>query len=834
MNWKAIVQTAIRDSRRDRSKFMLFMSSIVVGVAALVAINSFNANLLRDIDSQAKTLLGADLVVSGDKPLDEALRLKLDSVATEGSDEVELFSMAYLPQQGESQFVRIKAVAGGFPYYGKLGTIPSDAAQRYKSERIALVDDGMMLQYELEIGDSIRLGQATFEIGGRLTTAFGSIQAGSSFAPPVYISKTYIDATELIQPGSMVDYTYAYKSDLDVDAWRATNKETFRSAGFRLRTVEGQKENLSEAFSRLNEFLNLVALISLLLACIGVASSVMIYVRSKLSNIAILRCIGMTGEEAFFVYFLQISVLGGISVLLGAALGSIIQVLLPIILKSFLPFEVAMSISLRAIIVGVVVGLLITLLFALAPMLAIRKVSPLRAMRVSDEAPASDRWTYLVYFAIVLTIWGFVWSLVGDGLAAMAFTAGILLAFGILYAVAIGVVWAARKFLPRRASFVFRQGVSNLYRPNNQTRTLIVSIGLGTAILTTLYILQSLILSNVESMDAGKQPNMILYGIETAQKEELESITTSMDMPILQHVPVVTMDLEEWQGKTKQEWLEDTTRTARRWAINREARVSYQAEMNPDEELISGTYKGTYDGDSIWISLGQRYAEGLDVGIGDELVWNVQGALIKTYVGSIRKLEFRRLESRFFILFPVGVLEEAPQFHILVTKSPSKAVAAKYRNAVVKNLPNVSVIDLDAILVTLNDLLGKVSYVIRFMAGFSILIGLIVLLSSLYLSKFQRIRESTLLHTLGAVRRQIFQISAVEYAALGLLSALTGVGLAIAGSYMLAQFVFDLEYSISILPILIIVLLVVGLTVGIGLWNSRDVVNHSPLEVLRR
>jgi putative ABC transport system permease protein len=542
----------------------------------------------------------------------------------------------------------------------------------------------------------------------------------------------------------------------------------------------------------------------------------------------------MKSEEAFMVYFLQIFVLGVISVSIGAALGSIIQVVLPIILKGFLPIEVNMGISWSSILTGFIMGVVITTLFALGPLLGIRKISPLKTLRISDDAPANDPWKWVVYGLIVLSIYGFLFTLTESWIESGVFAGSLLIAFFILFGVAKLVTWGVRKFFPRNANFIIRQGLSNLYRPNNQTQTLIVSIGLGTGILTTLFILQGLILSNVEGMGAGNQPNMILYGIEAAQKTQLEELTESYDMPVMQHVPVVTMALAGWKGKSKKEWMSDTTRTASRWAINREARVSYQEEMPPDDILMEGEYTGTHSqGDSIFISLDERFSEGLDVEIGDELVWNVQGAMITTYVGSIRKINFRKLESRFFILFPTGVLENAPQFLILVTKSPDKQTTADFRNSVVKTMPNVSVIDLGSILVTLNDIITKVSYVIKFMAAFSILIGLIVLISSLFLSKFQRIRESVLLRTLGAVEKKIYRINAVEYASLGILSAFTGVSLASLGSFLLAKFVFELEFKLNWLPIIGIFIFIVLLTVLIGLWNSRDVVKKSPLEVLR-
>ena len=308
----------------------------------------------------------------------------------------------------------------------------------------------------------------------------------------------------------------------------------------RLTTIKDQRENLEEAFSSLNNFLNIVALISLLLACIGVASSVLIYVKTKVQNIAILRCLGMKGEEAFMVYFLQIFFLGTLSVLLGVAIGSGIQVLLPIILKGLLPYEVVMTLSVSASIKGFLMGIIMTTLFALGPLLAVRKISPLKTLRVSDEPLKADPLRWLIYVLIFLTIGGFIYSLIGLPMESAIFTLGILVSFGILFGVAKLVTWMVKKFFPHGASFSLRQGLANLYRPNNQTQTLIISIGLGTGILTLLFILQGLILNNVEGMGAGNQPNTIVFGIESEQKQEMEDIATSYDMPIIQHVPVVT------------------------------------------------------------------------------------------------------------------------------------------------------------------------------------------------------------------------------------------------------------------------------------------------------
>jgi putative ABC transport system permease protein len=817
----------------------MFMSSIILGITALVAINSFNYNLVRDIDEQSKTLLGADLVVSGNKALPDSLISKLDSLPGLKASEKELFSMAFIPKNEETQFVRIKAIEGDFPFYGKIITEPVDANTRYQANNAALVDDALMFEHQLEPGDSIKLGERTFKIEGRLKSAFGSVAIGSSFAPGIYINQEALSETELIQPGSMVDYSYYFKlpPELDTEKWRKDNRESFRNESFNIQTIEEQKENLSEAFGRLNSFLNIVALVSLLLGCIGVASSVLIYIKTKIPSIAVFRCLGLTGSQAFLIFFIQIFILGFLGVVVGCFLGSAIQIVLPAILKDFLPYEIDLNISWKAIWQGIWIGTLITSLFALVPLLSVRLISPLRTLRASfeEDTKPKDWLKTLIYLAIVLVIIAFLWSLTGDILVALKFTLGLLISFLLLYGIATLIMWFVKRSFPRHWNFVFRQGISNLFRPNNQTRTLIVSIGLGTSILTMLFIIQGLLLNNVDSMDAGDQPNMILYGIENSQKDKLAEMTKSFDLPLIQQVPIVTMRLAGWKGKSKSEWMADSSRSANRWAINREARVTYRDSLESDEDLLEGTYTGSINpGDSIFISLDQRYASSMDVDIGDEMQWNVQGTLLTTFVGSIRDIQFRSMRTRFFILFPTGVLENAPQFQVLVTKSPSPEVMGQYRREVVKAFPNVSVVDLGSILSTLNDILNKISYIIKFLAAFSILTGLIVLLSSLLLSKFQRIKESVILRTLGASKAQILKINATEYSILGSLSAATGIILALGTSFLLAKYELEMDFDIQWWPLILVFILILSLTVLIGLLNSREVIQKSPLEVLRK
>ncbi len=835
-----LIRTAWRDARQNMGKLLLFMSSIVLGISALVAINSFNYNLAQDIDREAASLLGADLVVTGNREAGPITRATLDSLPAQLSTGIELLSMAYLPKVDESHFVRIKALQGDFPFYGALESNPIQAADLFKSHQGALVEDGLMTQYGLQVGDSIQLGKSKFSILGELKNAFGSASISSSFAPTIYIGKQFLPGTGLVQPGSLLNYAYYYKIEqpFEIDEWKEERVTRLRTESMRMETVTDRQANIGDAFDNLNYFLNLVAMVALLLGCIGVASSVFIYIKNKIPSIAILRCLGMKGKEAFFVYFAQIIGLGALGVVVGCLLGSVVQIILPRVLTDFIPLEVQMKISWPAMLQGLTIGLLITSLFSVLPLLGIRKISPLRTLRQNITEPTSkiDLPSATIYFAIVFCLFGFLWLLTDDPLIGFYFVVGLGAAFGLLFLVARLVMWSVKMYFPKHWNFVLRQGLANLFRPNNQTRTLLVSIGLGTAVLTTLFIVQGLLLRNVAAMDAGEQPNVFLFGIESNQIDSLVKITEAKQMPIIQNLPVVTMRLVGWQGKTKKEWLADSNLTAKSWAIHRETRATYRDWLDSNEKVIAGDFPHPYraENDSIFISLAKPFADAMNVDLGDEMIFNVQGARMKTYVKSIRKIENANMRARFLVLFPSGVLEPAPKFHILVTKSPNVTTTANFRSEVVKEFSNVSVIDLSTILESINEILTKVSYIIQFMALFSILTGLTVLFSSLLLSKYQRIRESVLLRTLGASRRQIQGINLSEYVILGTLAASLGVVIALVASFLLARFQLDLDFNIRWLPIAIVFFSVVMITVVIGVLNSREVVNRPPLEVLRR
>lgn len=831
---------AWRDSRRSKSRLMLFISSIILGIAALVAINSFGENLKDDINGQAKELLGADVELASNKP--DYQYDFIDSLDYEVSYENSFASMIFFPKNQESRLVDVRALEGDFPYYGEMESYPETAARGFREGGPkALVDKSIMIQYDVNVGDSMRIGRQTFVIEGQLISSPSQSIASTLIAPAVYIPMDYLDDTKLIQKGSRVFYRRFYKlnnlpDDYDLDARFKKDREKLRLAGISADSVEERKEDTGRTFEDLQSFLNLVAFVALLLGCVGVASAVHIYVKEKIRTVAILRCLGAKGIDTFMIYLVQITIIGLIGSVLGALLGTIIQTILPKIFADFLPVEVNLAISWKSILNGIVIGLIISILFALNPLLGVRKASPLITLRNTAEDTSSfkDPLRWLVYLAIVLFIVIFAFIQIQDLVDSILFTLFIILAFGFLALIARLAMWVVKRFFPSSWSFAWRQSLANLYRPNNQTSILIASIGLGTALITTLYFIQGLLISQVEITTDNDRPNMMLFDIQTYQKNQIAEFTREAGLPVLQQVPIVTMRLQTINGITQKQAMADSTIEYRNFLFNREFRVSYRDSLIESEHIIEGELRKVSSlQDSIFVTVGQSFAQGQHIELGDELVWNVQGVPIKTYVGGLREIDWNRIQTNFLVLFPENVLEPAPQFHVLITRINSTESGAAYQREIVKNYPNVSVIDIGLILNTVDDILSKISFVIRFMALFSIITGLLVLTGSVILSKYQRIKESVLLRTIGGSRKQILTINTLEYFFLGSLASLSGILLALGGSWALAYFSFESEFIPNVLPIIGVYVAITGLTIVIGLFNSRGILSRPPLKVLR-
>jgi putative ABC transport system permease protein len=832
---------AWRDTRTSRRKLALYSSSIVLGVAALAAIGALGVNLERAIEEQTKSLLGADLVLQSQDPFTPATDELFKSLGGEQAREISLTTMAYFPRTDNTRLVQVHALSGGFPFYGNLETQPSAAGDTLKQSGAGLLaEDTLLTQFESQVGDTIRIGTLTTNITGRLIKVPGETVGMSALAPRIYIPLDDLPKTGLFQPGSLARFAVYFKfgPDTDVTALVERLRPQLEKLHLRPDTVEERKRDLGRSMDNLYHFLNLVGFIALLLGGVGIASAIHVHIKQKLGTVAVLRCLGSSVSQTFAIYLAQGMALGLFGAVLGGALGLAIQFVLPKVLADFIPFTFQFHMAWLAIGRAMAIGFACCLMFSLLPLLAVRKVSPLAAIRVSFALQSSGRdpLRWLAGIVLAAGIVGFALMQTRDWRVGLGFAVALGVVFGILTLTAKILVAATRRFIPAKLPFTVRQGIANLHRPNNRTLLLLLSLGLGTFLMVSLYLVQQVLLKQLITSSGKNQPNAVLFDVQAEQVDPLDALIRSLGLPVLDETPIVTMRLSSVKGVSVDSLLSGEPRHGRDWVYRREYRSTYTDHLRDGEKIIAGKWVPQVPDDSrdpVPISLEDGIAKDLHVGLGDQLVFDIEGVSIPTRVASLREVEWRRIQPNFFVVFPLGVLGGAPAMYVMVTRVSSSQESARMQRAVVKSFPNVSVIDLTLVLQTVDAILNKISFVIRFMAMFTVLTGLVVLVSALAAGRYQRIQESILLRTLGASRGQILKILLVEYLALGFLSALTGIVLAVLAAGALTRFVFHVPFVWEWESVVIPLLLGPALTVVVGFLMSLGILNQSPLNVLR-
>ena len=833
-NW--LLKMAWRDGKASLSRLMLFMASIILGIAAVVSIQLFSDNLKQNIKKQSKSLMGADYIIdSRQTPSEKVLKI-IDSLGADAS-EVNFVSMAAFPKSETTKLVKVRAIEGGFPFYGNLTTVPQNAGLKYQEMGGALVDATLLLQYDLKPGDSIKLGKETFPIIGALKSIPGSTAISSSIAPSVLIPFRFLEKTELLQLGSRKEYQYFFNDpEMDLELLEKKIDPILDDEKADLDTHTSTSRRLGRRYDNVSRFLNLVAFIALLLGCIGIASSVHIYIKEKLKNVAVLKCLGASRKQSFYIYLIQIIGIGLIGGVLGSIIGTSLQFAFPYILQDFLPFNVEISISVQPIIMGIALGVLMSVLFALLPLLGTWFVSPLEVLRgAEDDLQKPKKARIFVLISILLFVFLFSFWMLKSAINGIVFTFGIFITFAIMAGISSLFIKLIKNFFPSSWGFTSRQSLLNLFRPNNQTMVLVVAIGLGTFLISTLYFTKDILLAKTSLENKKADTNIILMDVQSNQEKALLSKFKSKGLEVLDNIPIITMRMQSIHGKSVMEIRKDTATKMRKWMLNREFRVTYRSELSETEELLEGEFNGiTEKGKPVSVSIADNLAKDANLKIGDKVTFNIQGVLMETQIGSIRKIDWSSMQVNFMILFPKGVLEKAPKFNVMTTYVPTEESSADLQRDLVKNFPNVTILDLRQVFTIVEDILDKISWIINFMAFFSILTGFIVLIGSVRNSKYQRIKESVLLRTLGAKSKQILKITALEYVYLGLLGSLTGIILSLFGSQLIATFLFKEPFIPSGIPFLVFLPAITLLVVIVGLSNLKSVLQSPPLEVLRK
>lgn len=840
-----ILLMAWRDMRRAKSRLGLFAAAVVAGVAALVAINSFRANLESEMDRQSRGLLGADVEYDAKMPFSPKVEALLAQVpVADSAREVKLATMAFFPTQDDTRIVRLHAMEGNFPWYGSMDTNPPGLRVAGRSEPVALLEDSLMLQFDLTPGDPIKIGDLEFKVLGEVLRIPGERTFTGSFAPRVLIPLDFLEATGLNAYGSRLSY-YTYHKFEDSQAAESLEileglKKELEAEDIDVDTVAQQRRQIGRTLERMNSFLSMIGFVSLLLGGVAIAGAVQVYLKGKTDTVATLRCVGASSRQAMLIYCIQISLVGLAGCLVGALLGLAIQSSLPRLMQSFLPIDLQVEVSWSSVFSSLLFAWAFTTLFAFLPLLPLRRISPLRAIRASveSEGKAWKDGAFLTVVAALLALTaGFTLTQTQTLGQAAGFFGGILAAILLLAGIGTALRLALAKMSFATLPYVWRQGLANLHRPNNRTTLLVVTLGMGAFLIYTIYLSEQSMLRQGELADQEGQPNVILFDIQTDQLEGVQRTIDELGVDALRPAPVVTMRLQSLNGMLPDELAADPVRNIERWAAFREYRSTYRDYIREDEEVLQGEFTANASLDSsspIPVSVESRIVEALKLELGDVMVWDVQGLAIETVVTSIRIVDWREMKPNFFVVFPAGVLEAAPSFFVTAAHAKDKETLVALQSQIVKQFPNVSAINLSMVLESLREIFDKVSFVIRFMASFTIATGLIALMASVVTSRYQRARESALLRTIGASAKQIRVIMGVEYALVGIIAGLAGVGLSLASAWALTTFAFKVDLYIPWGITSAVVFGVAVMTLATGMLNSLGLANQSPMESIRR
>ena len=846
---RSIWGLAWRESRTARRRLLLYMSSISLGVAALVAIDSFSANIIQSVKDQSRSLMGGDIQFNSSKPIPPAVDSLFDSLTRHGLSfaRVTTFpSMAVVPRTSGTRFAQVRGVTDNYPFYGGVVTEPAGRWPLLSQGANAIVDPSLLTSLNARVGDTLRLGFGTFTIVATIKDVPGAAGIAEMLGPRIFIPARYVAETQLLVFGSTAERTVLAKlpAGVDPDKFVKPFKKRVEDQQVRVRTVTQTEMATEDAIENLSNFIGIVGLVALLLGGIGVASGVRAFVARKIDTVAVLRCLGASSGQVLTIYVVQAAAMGLVGAAAGAALGVAVQFLLPHALTDFLPIDVKVTLVPSAVLTGLAVGGWIALIFALRPLLALRNVSPLQTLRRDTDAEVLRmRWTdaprIVVNAAMVLSVVGIALSRAQTTRQAFAMSAATGFAIFALAASAGFLSWAARKGLRTRWPYVVRQGVANLYRPGNQTRAVTLALGFGAFLVSTLYLVQNNLLRRFTTAAAESRGNVVFFDVQQDQAAGLDSIVRRGGHDVVQLAPVVTMRIAAINGKR----VSDMNPVRRgqpgraSWAIRREFRSTYRDKPAASETIAAGKWFGDsairFARDTGEISLEEGIAKELNVKLGDNISWNVQGVEIPTRITSLRKVQWTRFEPNFFVVFAPPVLKGAPNQYVLLAQVKDPAAVALLQRTVVNRFPNVSSIDLTAIKRTVDKIVGKVSLAIRFMALFSLAVAIPVLFSAVSATRRERVREGVLLKTLGATRGQIARILLAEYSLLGLMGGLTGMLLSLAGGWAVVRYMFKTPFAPAILPIAGIAAAIVALTLLIGLLAGRDVFRETPIAALR-
>ena len=848
-----VLRMALREIRASWQRLLFFFVCIAVGVASIVAIRSVIQSVRQGLTREARAMTGADVLVRSNRPFSDTLRGAVVREQQKGrvgtvSEAIEIATMVRSsdPSKPTTKMVELRGVQDAFPLYGTLTLQGRAYSHDLLRDHGVLVRPELLAQLNLHVGEDILIGTQRFTIRGVIESEPGRNLGAFTLGSRAFVDFADVESTGLLSFGSRANHELMLEvpgpppvpGRRDAATTLAGDLSTeFRNDFVGIWSYRQNQNRMSENLTRAENYLSLVGLVVLILGGIGVSSVTRVFVQQKVRSIAILKCVGSTSRQVLSIYIAQVLMLGVAGSALGVAIAGGVLAALPFFvgdIGSLLQVEYGLTSG--AVLQGMAVGLLVSLLFSLVPLLEVRNVKPSLLLRQDIPPLPTFDWVKWGVAAIVATSLVAVasWQ-AGSVRVGLLLSAGFVVIAFVLHLAGVALVRAVQPLRHAR-SFALRHAVLHVARPGNQTRVILLAVGLGTFFILGVRTLQANLLRDFEVQVGDNAPDMFLMDIQPDQRDTLAAFVdrSNGSEPGPKLIPVLRARIVGVRGRDVN--LETFEDVRGRGGLSREFTITYRSNLEANEQLVDGTWwNASPAGATPEVSIEESLRRRFQIQLGDEMRFDVLGRIVTARVTSFREVDFRDFRAGgFMIVFRPGTFDAAPHTYIAALKGPADRQArARMQGELVNGYPNVSIIDLREVLDTIKGIVDNVTLAVTVVGALVLFSGTLILVGAVSMTKYRRVYEAAILKTLGASSRLIAAMLLLEYGVLGAIAGTVGSLGAVALSWAIAHYALELTwYPAPFITIggVVVTALVVA---AVGVIASIDVLRHKPLATLR-
>jgi putative ABC transport system permease protein len=855
LTYRSAAKIAAREMHSSRGKFFFVILSVAIGVAALTGVRGFSSSFRGALLNRARSIMAADLSARMFQQPTATEQKGLDEIAAGGVEitpVTELLSMASAAKTLDPLLISLKAVNPTmYPFYGDVQLSPAAPLRSVLTPDTVVVADDLLVRLHLKIGDELKIGTQVFRIASVVVNEPDRLSGNFAAGPRVFISREGLAASGLLAPGSHAGRRYLFKvpkpangepiSDKAVADLKASLEKLLPEA----QIIDYRETNpaLTQGLDRATSLLSLMSLVALVLGAVGVAMAMRAHLQQRLDTIAIMKSLGARSGQIMKIYLLQTLLLGLIGGVLGVALGVGVQLAFPLLLAKLINIDTDLHIQLGTIFTGLATGILTTLLFTLPPLLDIRAVRPIlilrRAVEDNEDPFVTTIWRKITKnlaqigsaLLILAGLTAIATTLSDSVVVGKVFSIGLVAVLAILLAASAAVLAGLKFFLSKTRLHLpsaVRHGLANLYRPGNPSAALLAALGMGVMQIMTVYLVQQAVVKELHISSAPNLPNVFLVDITNEEIGGIRSLLNTQPSVTAapELLPVVSSRIIDIDGvPANQAKLQNFPKR-----MLQSISLTWSAVAPPGTKVVEGTWWAADEKHPV-VAIEKRSADRLRVNVGSHITFAAQDSRITATVVALTKADGQHAYSRAEFIFPPPALAGLPVvWYGGVHADPARV--GELQRALYTAFPTVTVINVAQALETVRAVVIQITYVIQFLAAFSIFAGIIILASSIAGTRYRRIREVVVLKTLGATRARIATVFSIEFAVLGLVAGLVGVIFAnliarVLLTRLTVAYHFQWAWALGAL------LGTAALTVATGWLASHRILGQKPLEVLR-